>query len=115
MGVGIVHHCDGEKKEDGEGGMERNFISDISARSLRVRHDKALGFLVASFIIFDDEMRKERKKGKTGEISRKTNQMTQTMSRWQLHRRRSLATAKFPFESDCYSLVLDHGWDYWGQ
>ncbi len=70
MGVGIVHHCDGEKKEDGEGGMERNFISDISARSLRVRHDKALGFLVASFIIFDDEMRKEKKKRGKREKSR---------------------------------------------
>jgi hypothetical protein len=44
--------------------MEKEISFHISsARLLRVRHDKALGSLVASFIIFDDEMRKKRKTG----------------------------------------------------
>lgn len=53
-GKGIVHHCDGK----------RNFFSYQQRKIIACKTRQGrLGSLVASFIIFDDEMRKKRKTG----------------------------------------------------
>lgn len=73
-----------------------------SARLLRVRHDKALGSLVASFIIFDDEMRKKRKRKKreSRNVPKK-----QIKGHRQCHDGNYIIVVSYSqidFESDCY-------------